>query len=285
MGSSRYYGVCRHKYGVRKKWVAKCGSKYIGYYITELEAATAVDRKLDEMDIDRRFRNIGGCEAALQIMKKVTGKPSNWRRSAATKLKLGEYEELDVEISKQLITSGAKEMNAQQDFQKLLKFDAADHNVNKNLETPLQISSSLQIEPELPHFPKLELHSLNDPKFDINKPRFLTTVAINGNSHESMRHIDSAEFERYSPVNQQQFSAMPCNLQGQLVLDQPASHMANPVTILLLWKSKGFISVKEYVTAVRMLDGRYGEVNAWSTRGLLDMGDVDTLKATLKEAE
>ena len=291
MGSSRYYGVCRNKYGVHKKWVAKCAMKYIGYFTTEEEAASAVDKKLDEMGVDRRFRNIGGSDAALRIMNKLTGKPSNWRRPAALKRKLGEFEDLSAETNELLLYKTANKNKSPKDLSKIISDDLNDNkvhqNVGSNLQTPLDISNLLKIEPELPNSPKLELQPMRDSKYDINKPIVpVTTVAIMGNTQENVPSIcngDSVDFERYMG-KRQQIAEKPNNFQTRVQFNQNnISNMDNPVQILLVWKSKGFLSAKEYVTALRMLDGRYGEVNAWSTKGLLFMGDVNTLKATLKE--
>jgi len=264
INSSKFYGVCRHKNGVRKKWVAKCGSKYIGYFFTELEAAAAVDKQLDEMGVDRRFRNMGGSEAALKIMKTGT-RQTNWRRPLAEKIKLGESEDLSLKNSPIKPTKPPDGKKAKKDLKKLLDFDGAQQNVENDCTAPLEISQS-QIGPKPEECPKLG--SRNQSEMGVNEPDApITTVALRSETPENS------------------LTEIPTNFPRQLMLNHPVSYLVNPMRMLLLWRSRSLLSTREYVTAVSMLDGRYGEVNAWSTKGLLDIGDIDTLKAALNEAQ
>jgi len=265
INSSKFYGVCRHKNGVRKKWVAKCGSKYIGYFFTEHEAAAAVDKQLDDMGVDRRFRNIGGSETALKIMKTGT-RQTNWRRPLAEKIKLGESEDLSLKNSPMKPTKPPDRIKAKKDLKKLLDFDGAQQNVGNDCTAPLELLSQSQIGPKPEEFPKVE--SRNQSDMAVNEADApITTVALRSETPEN-------------PL-----AEIPTNFQRQLMLNHPVSYLVNPMRMLLLWRSRSLLSTREYVTAVSMLDGRYGEVNAWSTKGLLDIGDIDTLKAALHEAE
>jgi len=288
IGTSRYYGVCRNKYGVHKKWVAKCAMKYIGYFPTEEEAASAVDKKLDEMDVDSRFRNMGGNELALGIMTKLTGKPSNWRRPAAIKRKLGEFEDLTAEMNELPHRKIANNTKSPKVLNKTLNYNEVHQNLGKSSKTPLDISNLQEIEPEIPKFPKLELSTTKDSTYNIYKPNVPFTIApMMSNRQVNIPSICNDNFAKVGRYRgkQQHSTEIPSNLLKQVQFNQNVSNMVDPVQILLLWKSKGFLIAKEYVTALRMLDGRYGEVNSWSTKGLLLMGDINTLKATLREDE
>jgi len=287
LGSSKYYGVCRHKKGVKKKWVAKCGKKYIGYFSTEDEAAFAVDKQLDEMGIDRRFRNKRGSEEAIKIMK--GNRRSTWNRLSAIKPEIGKTKDFLVNMGELLIPSTAIKIEPQQEFNKITHFGRVKQNVVNDFGPPSEFSNLLQIEPTRHDLPKIKSEYPDHAELEITGSRVpITTLAVSSNTQEKILSIcngDSVDLCSLEPEQSRQLSVIPSNIQSQHDLNQHVPHMANPVRMLLLWKSRGALSEQQYLTASRMLDGQYGEINAWSAKGLLDMGDIERLKAKLKEVQ
>lgn len=287
LGSSRYYGVCRHKKGVKKKWVAKCGNKYIGYFSTEDEAAFAVDRRLDEMGIDRRFRNKGGSEEAIKIMK--GNRRSNWNRLLAIKTEISQPKDFGVNMSQLLIPGTAIKFEPHRYFNKIMHFGKPKSNIGNDYSIPSGLSNLLQIEPTGSVMPQIKSEYPDRAELEITESSVpIPTLAVRSKAQKATLSIcngESVDLCTSEPRQSQQLNVKSSNFQNEQVLDQHVPHMANPVRMLQLWKSRGALSEQQYSTASNMLDGRYGEVNAWSAKGLLDVGDIERLKTKLNEVQ
>jgi len=397
--SSKYYGVCRFKRGVTRKWLAKCGQKYIGYFVTEDEAASAVDKYLDILGIDKRFRNLGSNKAAMEIMS--SGKSSKkWKRTYAAKVQAGEVENLSVmpnekplsllamksydkdleglgvslediyvedepeirEVSKEdrnSLTGGIKSHPFESINDKNNDSAESYPNPGKTIssnksyfkarapdsktEKPfLKSPSSFKLEGVLSTTPEarqkdiaekkllldlmtktgcrrgvktenLSLDSIiESPEINIDEInpftsntrsapcRSLCLPGLIPTSQESSSYMagDEDRSDNLSRDNEQGMS-LPITSQPtydthseqlpQLrvkscdgFLRSPAGHC---VQTMLLWRSKQLLSVYEYLKGLRMLDGRYGEIIALSSRGLLEIGDIETFRASMEELE
>jgi len=399
--SSKYYGVSRFKGGVSCKWLAKCGRKHIGYFVMEEEAASAVDKYLDILGIDKRFRNLGSSKAALRMM--CSGKLSRkWKRTYAAKVQAGEVENLPVtpdekplsllelklydnnlvdqgvsladlyvedepeirEVKKKedLLASGIKnhssetidrrKMELDRDHGHVTEYNQSNVKTESIFNTIASESTSAQLVPKetsdlkaecglstilddrlkdiaekkllldimnktgCPRGVKKEEPSLdNILSCDINHLEVNLNNKINTSpSSYSISPLSIFPADQTSPsftmgdVDCAKINTLQNNEQGiNLSMTSQYSLYTQPellphlrvkssiglatslagqcIQTMLEWKSKKLLSISEYLTGLRMLDGRYGEITAFSSRGLLNIGDIDTFKASIEELE
>jgi len=398
--SSKYYGVCRFKRGVTRKWLAKCGQKYIGYFVMEDEAASAVDKYLDILGIDKRFRNLGSSKAALELMS--SGKSSKkWKRTYAAKVQAGEVENLSVrpderplsllalksydkdlegllgvsledidvvdepeirEVGKEdriSLTGGIKSHPFESTKDK--NTDSAENcpNPRKTISTNksyfkaltpdsktakpfLKSPSNFKLEGGLSTIPKARQKDVAEKKLLLDLMtksgcrRGVKTEKLDLDSIIESPEINLFETNPFSS-NTRSASCRSLCLPGLIPTSQASSSymvgdedrsdnlfrdnelgMSLPipsqptydthseqlpqlrvkscdgfftspagqcVQTMLLWRSKQLLSVYEYLKGLRMLDGRYGEIIALSSRGLLEIGDIETFRASIEELE
>jgi len=154
-----------------------------------------VDKKLDELNIDKRFRNIGASKAALKIMK-MKDRGSLWRRPAAIKHELGEYENLNSQLYKSVVCGAGNEVRAilkTEDSQKAQIINTVTRDImydlNKpveirELDPPLDLTGLLEVKPEVQHYtkPLLVKHSVPDCS---NQRNSVNTVALRCNTQDN----------------------------------------------------------------------------------------------------
>jgi len=400
--SSKYYGVCRFKRGVTRKWLAKCGQKYIGYFVMEDEAASAVDKYLDILGIDKRFRNLGSSKAALEMMS--SGKSSKkWKRTYAAKIQAGEVENLsetpderplgllalkcydkdleglglslediDVEDEPEIrevgkedrfsLTGGIKSHPLESTKENNTDSPENYHNDTKSRKNITRNKSSFKSLAPDSKTAKAILKSPSNCKVegglstnsearqkDIAEKKLLLDLMTKTGCRRGVKTeklsldsvIESPEINlvEINPFasNTRSTSCRSLCLPGLIPTSQASSSyiagdedgsdnvsrdnelgMSLPITsqptydthseqlpqlrvkscrgffrspagqcvqTMLLWRSKQLLSVYEYLKGLRMLDGRYGEIIALSSRGLLEIGDIETFRASMEELE
>jgi len=288
--STRYWGV-RHDPREHKKdapWKAVYGRNLLGWTSTEDEAARLVDVKLDSLDIDPRFRNLTGSQLARDIMLHEAKNPRSknakrWRRTLAEKQSQEELENTMPEVPEADYASvassyksgdegrwassysreGGEPVDSTSYFnpsrtEAVAWLDKLDRGPSPSPLTPNAMGEQTDT-PRSRYNPRENYFEASD----IQQPENPGQILLRAEN----QHQDQDWQRQYSDPQEE---------------EQPEPWVS-AVGQLLQWKREGHLTGRDYIGGIRMLDGRYGQVIAISSKGLLEMGDLETFKSQILE--